>query len=250
MSRSSTVSTDNDRDARKINIFGSTEPVSRWVPLTMLAVSTVALVAPVILFKRYKSGQKIQQANVPPRRGGAGPYFSLERPAHDAMPIPSALPPSLPLKARVTSEGSGEDSFNAPLYTFKAFSIATALVTTGAIVSMWGIKTLAGASDTKQFADRMRHAVLTKMPILSSRIHRPPEEDSEEQESEPSQSNTTNSPVEWNWSDAEQRLKNAFDRGGFYGWATAAVDEVEAEAHVERAKRRLVYNEPPDSRPS
>ncbi|KIJ58095.1 hypothetical protein HYDPIDRAFT_120002, partial [Hydnomerulius pinastri MD-312] len=36
---------------------------------------------------------------------------------------------------------------------------------------------------------------------------------------------------------AEERLGDAFDRGGFNAWAEAAMREMEAEAEVERVKR-------------
>ena len=44
--------------------------------------------------------------------------------------------------------------------------------------------------------------------------------------------------VEWDWSAAEDRLRNAFDRDGFSGWAEAAMRELEAEGALERAKRQ------------
>ncbi|KAH7922916.1 hypothetical protein BV22DRAFT_1036976 [Leucogyrophana mollusca] len=237
MSRSSTEPTETVRDVRK-NIFGSAEPVPRWVPVTLLAVSSIALVVPVILLKRYRNGAGhiVQQANAPPRRGGSSTPFIQASPRQ--APVTPPLPPPSPPKLRVSKEGSGEDFFNAPLYTLKAFGIATALVTAGATISIWGVKTFVGANDTKEFADRMRHAMLTKMPILSSRIHRPPDLEENGNEQVPPQSSIGN--AEWNWSDAENRLKEAFDKGGFYGWATAAAGEVEAEAQVERAKRQLV----------
>jgi hypothetical protein len=45
--------------------------------------------------------------------------------------------------------------------------------------------------------------------------------------------------LEWNWPDAEERLKEAFDTGGLSGWAAAAIREVEAERRAEKAKREV-----------
>lgn len=83
----------------------------------------------------------------------------------------------------------------------------------------------------------MRHAVLTKLPVLSYRIYRPAVSD---QDCDVSPQTGNPAPVvEWNWREAENRLREAFDKDGFYGWASAALEEVEAEATVERARRGL-----------
>ncbi|KAJ3559495.1 hypothetical protein NM688_g298 [Phlebia brevispora] len=82
----------------------------------------------------------------------------------------------------------------------------------------------------------MRLAVLTYMPRLSARIHRP----AEEQDGVPeAQSNTQDKidPATWTWADAEKRLKHAFEKDGFSGWAEAAAREMEAEGKIERLKR-------------
>ena len=95
---------------------------------------------------------------------------------------------------------------------------------------------------TQEFADRMRHALLTRMPNLSARIHRPPEaEDGDALLPPPDPSTESSSPLdaaeEWSWPAAERRLREAFDKHGFYGWAAAAMRELEAEGRIERAKR-------------
>ena len=43
----------------------------------------------------------------------------------------------------------------------------------------------------------------------------------------------------WSWSAAQARLSQAYDNGGFQGWAEAALQELEAEAEIERRKRGL-----------
>jgi hypothetical protein len=84
----------------------------------------------------------------------------------------------------------------------------------------------------------MRLAVLTKLPILSHRIYRPAKPDRDgDQVSPQTEYSVPALGVEWNWQEAENRLKEAFDKDGFYGWASAALEEVEAEAMVERAQR-------------
>lgn len=94
----------------------------------------------------------------------------------------------------------------------------------------------------------MRLAVLTRLPVLSSRIHRPPEPEDGDALLPPPQAlrsessdtlSTSAQPTsdEWSWAAAEQRLRVAFEKHGFTGWAAAVMQELEAEGRVERAKR-------------
>jgi len=119
----------------------------------------VALVAPVVMLRRYRRGiitQNLQEASAPPRRGG-GPGLSMAPlrphsppirydPISQTEPILSHPPP---LKGPVASKDIDEQYFNAPLYTFKAFGIATALVTLGATASIWGVVKAVGASNVR-----------------------------------------------------------------------------------------------------
>lgn len=84
------------------------------------------------------------------------------------------------------------------------------------------------SAKAREFGDRMRSLILTNMPLLSDRLHRTSTLDSD----------APDFPVEWSWPDAEQRLKEAFERGGFSEWVVAVVREVETEARAEKLKRR------------
>jgi len=82
------------------------------------------------------------------------------------------------------------------------------------------------------------------MPLLSSRIHRPikagdglPELHSSLGDEPHLIANPTDGSVEWSWPDAEKRLRIAFEKDGFRGWAAAAMKELEAEGRIERMKR-------------
>lgn len=76
----------------------------------------------------------------------------------------------------------------------------------------------------------MRTMVVTRMPVLSARIHRFLEPDSEPALLPPI-------PVEsWNWSDAEDRLREAYDKDGLAGWAEAVMRETEAEGRLEQLR--------------
>ena len=91
----------------------------------------------------------------------------------------------------------------------------------------------------------MRAAILERMPVLSSRIHRAPEVDDgdallllpEETKSGATEVGATAAREEWTWPAAEQRLREAYDKHGFYGWVAAAMRELEVEGQAERAKR-------------
>ncbi|KAG1831897.1 hypothetical protein DFJ58DRAFT_711062 [Suillus subalutaceus] len=253
MTRQTTSSDDAKEDGftgLRTSIFGTNHQVPKWVPVTLLAFSSVALVVPIIMLRRYRRGvipQNLQEATAPPRRG-RGPS-TLPVSSHSS-PIRSrpasqtasseilAQPP--PLKVPVSNGENGEQFFNGPLYTLKAFGIATALVTLGATASIWGVMKALNAHDINEFAERLRHAVLTKLPVLSHRIYRPAEphaNDSARTE------NPASEPVGWNWQEAEVRLREAFDKGGFHSWASAALVEVEAEAMVERTKRGITQTQ-------
>ena len=127
-----------------------------WTYVLQLALSSVALVAPVVMLRRYRRGiiaQNLQEA--PRRRGGGQCIVPMRlhsppirpRPTSQTMPI-TAHPP-LPLKIHVLNKDIDEQYFNAPLYTLKAFGIATALVTLGATASIWGIMKALDASDVR-----------------------------------------------------------------------------------------------------
>ena len=84
----------------------------------------------------------------------------------------------------------------------------------------------------------MRNGVLRNMPLLSSRIHRPPDATDHPKDGPSLAPNPQGDDIEWDWSAAEDRLRNAFDKDGFSGWAEAAMRELEAEGALERAKRQ------------
>ncbi|KII88590.1 hypothetical protein PLICRDRAFT_41778 [Plicaturopsis crispa FD-325 SS-3] len=217
----------------------ATKKTPAWVPLSMLAVSTVALVVPVVLLRRHRANNTLRHELAPRRRAG-------NQPAKFAQPAPS---PSLratptPMRSAETSSElpapSPDAHAGAALYTAKVFGLATLLVTSTAAISVFGLKAYMGVKDTKEFGERMRNILLTKMHVLTSRIHRlpipsdhTPSEDASPQEVHDFQEE------EWNWQDAEKRLKESFERDGFSGWMSAAMREAELEGNLERKKRGL-----------
>jgi len=197
------------------------ESVPRWVPVALLAVSTVALIVPIVLLKRQR---KNALSTVPPplRRTSVtpGPVRVPSRPAQKPIVLKAADP-----APDVTTE---DPNFNGALHSAKAFLTATAIVTVLASTGVWGAQTYLGVKNTEEFATRMRSIMLERMPVLSSRIHRlTAEEDTDD---------TMHEHTKWEWDSAQKRLSEAYDKDGFYGWAETALKEVEAEGKLERLK--------------
>ena len=77
---------------------------------------------------------------------------------------------------------------------------------------------------------------MEKIPMLSSRIHQTPESE-DDGEAEQVQTVLDGADSAWKWEDAEKRLRAAYDKDGFYGWAEAVLRELEAEGELERLRR-------------
>lgn len=84
----------------------------------------------------------------------------------------------------------------------------------------------------------MRSIIQTTLPGFRSRLYRPPETDDEHYDIQ-TQGVTCPAAIapDWNWEEAEERLKKAYEEGGITVWAQTALRELEAEAIVERTKR-------------
>ena len=78
---------------------------------------------------------------------------------------------------------------------------------------------------------------MEKIPMLSSRIHRPPEGEDSGEARQQVQTLLDGVDPAWKWEDAEKRLRAVYDKDGFSGWAEAALRELEAEGELERLRR-------------
>ncbi|KAI0088944.1 hypothetical protein BDY19DRAFT_946928 [Irpex rosettiformis] len=236
--------------AEETGSFGTQKKrsVPRWLPISLLAFSTVALVAPVVLLRRHKARLLVKplEEAPPPRRTttiaanlGAA---SATRPRQPTQLSP--VTPTIGTEDTLPSNSSErDDNFNGALHSLKAFGYATLIVMAGGLTTVWGVKTYMGVDNTQEFAARMRSFMQKKMPGLMARLHRAPtdEDDPSSTSSESSDLHVSvdvhKGEVEWNWPDAEDRLRTAFEHGGFPGWADAMMREVEAESKIERRKR-------------
>lgn len=149
-------------------------------------------------------------------------------------------------KGKTVADDLPVDGFNAPLYTAKAFGIATLIVAVCASTVVWGVKIGMGVKDvrsssliyflfvclflpfflslpllisvvdikTQEFADRMRHPISTRLPFLTYRIHRHPPERSD---------SSSGVDIEWKWGQAEERI----EVGEQDKWTVANLQEME-----------------------
>ncbi|KAL1748640.1 hypothetical protein HDZ31DRAFT_60089 [Schizophyllum fasciatum] len=240
--------------------------VPLWLPISLIAFSGAAIATP-LLFLRWQrkaalteSLNKIsvseagQLANAPTAHPSVKPKSLLsafivdqkELDAAAASAPPSSSGPAFSSSFRSNHDPFDDDddlrgpppppdpNFNAALYTAKAFGLATALVVAGAFATIQGAMYYFDVDDARQFGRRMRLLILEKMPALAAQIHRAPDD------SPPEATASAASDVEqdWNWEDAEARLRRAFETRGFAGWAEAAAKEVEVEDKLQRKKQQ------------
>ncbi|KAG6917494.1 hypothetical protein DXG01_002358 [Tephrocybe rancida] len=206
------------------------------------AGTSFALALPLVFLARQRKTvlrKALKESTVaPPRRSvRSEPLTRKSTPVSDNVEVKSSSAhSSTPGTGELLSAISNVD-FSTAIYAGKAFGIATGIVTVGGVALTLGIKSIMGVEDTKEFAERMRMLIWRGLPGLTSQIHRPPEEDDQGQ--------PVSRPMEpvpsWKWEEAEKRLQDAYDKGGFPAWTQAAIKEMEDEWKVERARRQKEY---------
>ncbi|KAJ3982095.1 hypothetical protein F5890DRAFT_423051 [Lentinula detonsa] len=216
------------------------EPSSPW--LIGIASITAAMAVPAALYLRRKHNIKLPTRPIVPRR-----QTTVGTPLKSLTPIQSTAlysnvaqgtsginsvnqSPLNHVSHSSSPEVIGKNDFNPALYTIGAFGIATLLVSLGALIGVGAVKTTMNVQDTQEFAREMRRIVVTRMPILSARIHRALNNGDDDDGPEDT--------IDWNWEDAEKRLKDAFEKDGLMAWAEVALKEIQAEERLERSKRK------------
>ncbi|KAG6853552.1 hypothetical protein C0991_003344 [Blastosporella zonata] len=203
------------------------------------AGTSIALALPLVFLARQRKQvlrKALTESNAaPPRRSTKA--VSVPRPStfvYGGSEVKSSSSHfSTPGTSELLSAISKVD-LSTGVYAGKAFAIATGIVTVGGVALTLGVKSLMGVEDTKEFAARMRTLVWRGLPGLTHQIHRPPEEDdlgvpvSRSMEPDPT----------WKWEEAEKRMQDAYDKGGFPAWIQTAMKEMEDELNVERARRQ------------
>ncbi|KAF7310380.1 hypothetical protein HMN09_00580000 [Mycena chlorophos] len=142
-----------------------------------------------------------------------------------------------------------DDKFNGALYTLQAFGAATLMVAALGVGGIWGLVRYLDVDNMQDFSDKMRLEVMSKMPFLAERMRKSLNLSATDQPAEEA-SKPPDQTQEWSYDESQDRLSDAFDKGGVSGWASALVREVEEEAKVEMDKReRLNSKKPPNSAP-
>lgn len=151
------------------------------------------------------------------------------------------------------ANGAAEDNYSGPLAALKALGIATCIVGTGALASIFTIRAIMGVDTVEEFANAMRTNVQKIAPALLSRIYRqtPADETPISILSGSSAANSLDSiPIpevddrEGTW---EERLSKAFNEGGLEAWMEAAGKELERDVSIERNRKRNGTQPRPDT---
>ncbi|KDR80684.1 hypothetical protein GALMADRAFT_241065 [Galerina marginata CBS 339.88] len=214
--------------------------IPKWMPISAFIGTSLALAIPLIMIRRQRGNVariSLKRSNAPPPRKASGPAAPL--------PISSSSTQTASLHATIKETLNEENhslmsalsrmNASSALLAAKAFAIATGLVAVGGLGMIWMVKTTLGVQDAREFGQRMRAALWSSAPTLTSRILRPPQTDKERQDIH--LVTAFGVQEEWSWDQAEKRMERAYEEGGLPLWAQAALREVEAEARVERAKR-------------
>ncbi|KAG6872783.1 hypothetical protein C0995_006703 [Termitomyces sp. Mi166 len=217
----------------------SSRRISAWIPLAAFAGTSIALAIPLVILARQRNSvlrKALSESNAAPPRRSANPgrvarQSTLSTSSSEAKA--SSVHFAAPGTGELLSAISRVD-FSTAVWAGKAFVIATGLVTVGGVALVFGVKSLMGVKDTKEFADRMRMLVWHALPSLTSQIHRPPDESDQ---GSPTDESLEPDPT-WKWEEAEKRLQAAYQKGGFPAWTETAIKEMEDEVKIERARRR------------
>ncbi|KAI0756657.1 hypothetical protein C8Q80DRAFT_1129792 [Daedaleopsis nitida] len=153
---------------------GNKKPIPKWVPVTLLAISTAAMVVPIVLLRRHRAvtlGKTLAATPPPPRRTTSSRGIPIVNPTSNPSLFSvrdSALPSSSSASSSSTVTRAG-DNFNGPLYCAKAFSIATFAVGAGAFVSIWGVRQYMGV-ETVRVQLRAPNAISQGLSRTDARI--------------------------------------------------------------------------------
>ncbi|KAF8654887.1 hypothetical protein AX16_003316 [Volvariella volvacea WC 439] len=221
----------------------------KWTAFALIGGSAVALGLPLFFLRRRQRSMlehALKNTQAPPRRTGS-PTTARYAPTQAPKPAPApTVSQSGTVKessdADLSLPGIGEMfgamskmSYSTAMLGAKAFGIATCIVGVSAFITVVTVKTVMGIETAHEFGERMRQALWSTFPGLTSVIHRPSETEEERI------SASVIHPAEigaWKREESEERLRQAFEKGGLPAWGEAAMKEVEIEAHIEREGRK------------
>lgn len=134
-------------------LFGSNPFVRLSLSLLQLGISTVALSVPIVLLRRQRAAQALNNA-LPPRRRTAPSPTPRANPTTVVPAAPRVEPIQVP-----KAEALADPGFNGVFYSAKAFGIATTFVTIGAFVGVWAVRTSLGVQNVRLVLGRPIHRV-------------------------------------------------------------------------------------------
>ncbi|KAE9393307.1 hypothetical protein BT96DRAFT_1023076 [Gymnopus androsaceus JB14] len=204
------------------------EPSFPWIGATLVAATvTAAFVVPGAIYLQRKKNVQLLTRSVAPRRQIASTMSLKSLPAAKNATLDRVIQkPSL-----AEEKDPAISNFKPAFFTaVGAFGIATLLVSVSAVAGVWTVKTLMDVKDAQDFHRKMRQIVWTRIPVLSSRIHRMVEDNENDE--------PTVDLRDWSWEAAEKRLQDAYDNEGIVAWGEVALKELQAEERVERLKRK------------
>ncbi|KAK2460183.1 hypothetical protein APHAL10511_007774 [Amanita phalloides] len=157
--------------------MSSTSTNRKWVPLAMVAGTTVVLAVPLLwlLRRRSPSTHQLPTTAVSALNFARGQCTPTTTPTATASSKPSSSSSSLPGFFSAISQSDASTA----LFATKALGIATCLVAVSGLGMAWGAKSTLGIQDMHEFAHLARETVSTHLPSLSARIYRLPQCDAE-----------------------------------------------------------------------
>lgn len=134
-----------------------------WLSLSsQLAVSTAALIVPVVLLRRSRANalaRTLREAPPPPRRTTTTAFV----PGIPVANVPR-VKPTTSTNAAPTADSEMIDDFNGALYSAKAFGYATLMVVTGASLTVWGVKSYMGVQNVSFIPCHLSSLVESRLP--------------------------------------------------------------------------------------
>ncbi|KAJ3563139.1 hypothetical protein NP233_g9137 [Leucocoprinus birnbaumii] len=246
-----------DEDTRRL---ARKESMPAWLPISIFLGTSLAVGLPILMFRRARATafkMSIDDPSAaPPRRvlvSSSSPApVTISRTANSSSRRFRSLPTTPTTSSTTEFKDSPSEWDSHPslltalsksttsnaLLAGKAFLIATTLVGIGAFGVVSAVQHLTGAHTVADFARLMRFWTDQNLRPITDRIHRPPENEEERKTALEIAAFGMGEDEEWTWEEAEKRMKKAYEEGGFSLWGQVALRELEAEARVERARRR------------
>ncbi|KAG8937055.1 hypothetical protein FRC03_004119 [Tulasnella sp. 419] len=210
--------------------FGTTAKLAT----AAIVVISAGLLVPLYLAKPKATAEASKTVINPLKAASTSPVSLLKRSATTSpkTALSKPIPVLSPTQMEAAKEAVGL-GFNPGLYTIGAFGIATVMVSASAFGGFMALQYSTGATTLSEFSIYMKRFVHERLPKLEEKLFRPADDPS------PHETNVAHS--SWSWTEAERRLSDAYDKGGFMAWASQAFEELESERKAVKSDVVEVY---------